>query len=347
MAGGSGTRFWPKSSTRNPKQLLALTGKRTQIQLTWDRLNTVVPTKNRWVICTKALAKATRKQLPKVHLLEESQGRNTMAAVCWSAWAAQLKEPGALVAVLPADAHVTDIPAFKTCLQGAYDLAERERKIVCLGIKPAFAATGYGYIHAGNPVGNGYEIKRFIEKPDAQRAQELYHSGHYYWNAGIFVFPTDVLINEVRAHAPDFASFFDRFLGKPQAKHNGAFNKSYATLPSISVDVALMEKTTQGALIPGDFGWNDLGSWTALPEVLPANSQAGLINARAGHMEIESEGIIADVTDRKFLGLIGVKDLIVVETENALLICHKDKAQKIKDLVGTIAKNKKLKKELL
>jgi mannose-1-phosphate guanylyltransferase len=345
MAGGSGTRFWPKSSAKHPKQLLALTGKKTQIQLTWDRLGGVVPAQNRWVIGTETLATAIRAQLPGAHQLKEPVGRNTMAAVCWSAWTLHGNggDKDALVAVLPADAFVGNVSAFRAALNEAFVVAEKEDRIVCLGIKPKFPSTAYGYIQGGRPLPTaGCEIEKFTEKPPADKAQEYFQSGEYFWNAGIFVFRAGAFIDEVRLYAPAFAAFFDKAAGNQSKIKSG-----YKNLPLVSVDVALMENTKRGALVPGDFGWNDLGSWPALAEVLPSNDQAGLIHAPGGHAAIDCSGLIVDVTDRKFVGLIGVSDLIVVETDKALLICRKDEAQKIKDLVGSLNQNKKLKDRLL
>jgi mannose-1-phosphate guanylyltransferase/mannose-6-phosphate isomerase len=266
-----------------------------------------------------------------------------MAAVCWSVWSVDHVQPDALIAVLPADAYIGDVPGYQKALNIAFAVAEKENRIVCLGIKPTSAATGYGYIQQGPELSSGAtEIARFIEKPDEKKAQELFSSGQYLWNAGIFVFPAKLFMNETRKLAPEFGSFFDKF-----AKSSTRLRNRYKDLPKISVDVALMEKTKSGALVPGDFGWNDIGSWPALAEVLKSNSPAGIVNSDGGHLSIDSQNCIVDVCGDKFVGLIGVKDLIVVETEGALLVCHKDEAQKIKDLVGQLEKDKKLSKKLL
>jgi len=344
MAGGSGTRFWPKSSSKIPKQLLSLTHKRSQIQLTFDRLESVVSKPNRWVIATKSLKSAIKKQLSGVKILAEPEGRNTMAAACWSAWTVAQKEPDGLVAVLPADAHIGDVGNYQATLEEAFLIAQRELRIVCLGIKPTFPATCYGYIQSGNSLqmGNGKTIAHFIEKPSKERAHEFFQSGSYSWNAGIFIFRADVFQEEVRIHAPDFAAFFDKNIKTEKKIISG-----YKKLPSTSVDVGLMEKTNKGAVVTGDFGWNDLGSWPALGEVLKPNSPAGIVNAPAGHISLNSKNVIVDVTEKKFVGLIGVENLIVVETSGALLICHQDHAQEIKNLVSEIRKNKKIAKKLL
>jgi len=271
------------------------------------------------------------------------------------------RDPDALVAVLPADAFVDDVEAFRSTLMKAFETAQTHGAIVCLGIKPTFAATGYGYIRTGPSPSSGVPrvegnngsgsaitnrnprpIEQFFEKPDVAHAQRFFKSGDYFWNAGIFVFSARVFQEETRKHAPEFAVFFDKNIGTSKRLKSG-----YRALPKVAVDVALMEKTDRGFLVQGDFGWNDIGSWPALAEVLKNNSVAGIVNAKSGHIAIDSDACVVDVTDGKFVGLIGVRDLIVVETSNALLVCHKDSAQKIKDLVGEIAKIKKLKVKLL
>ena len=208
MAGGSGTRFWPLSSIKRPKQLLKLTGKRSQIQLTSDRLQGIVKKSNRFVVCTKALEKPTKAHLPGIKTLGEPVGRNTMAAVCWGAWAIAQKNPEATLIVLPADAHISNVEKFQGVLKQAVDLAQQEHHIVCLGIKPTFAATGYGYIQNGEILKSGFKIARFVEKPNELKAKEFLSSGDYTWNAGIFVFRVKDLISEVRNHAPEFAKIF-------------------------------------------------------------------------------------------------------------------------------------------
>jgi mannose-1-phosphate guanylyltransferase len=248
-----------------------------------------------------------------------------------------------LVAVLPADAFIANVQEFQKALKVAFEIAENEKRIVCLGITPTAPATAYGYIQRGLPLkGAGHEIKEFVEKPDSEKAQRLYDSEEFLWNAGIFVFKAETFIEEVRTLAPEFAAFFDKNIKAPAKLKYG-----YKNLPSVAIDVALMEKTNKGALVAGDFGWNDLGSWPALQEVMPANSEAGVIKATGGFIAVGSKNIVADISSKKFLGLIGVEDLIVVETDNAILVCNQKNAQDIKTLVGLIEKNKKLAKFLL
>jgi mannose-1-phosphate guanylyltransferase/mannose-6-phosphate isomerase len=342
MAGGSGTRFWPRSTSKLPKQFLALTDKASMIQLTARRLEGVIEPKKRIVVATKDQAPLIRKQLGKIKILGEPEGRNTMAAVCWSAWEIHKQDPDASVVVLPADAHIGDVNAYKAALKAAFYTAERQDRIVCLGIKPTHPATGYGYIKSGEPIGGeSFSIAQFVEKPTPALAQEFVSSGQYLWNAGIFVFKAATFVSEARRLAPEFATQFDAIVQAPKK-----LAAIYRKLPKEPVDKALMEKTDKGAVNPGDFGWNDVGSWSALAEVLGHNTSAGRITAKGGYASVGSENIYAELAGDKFLGLVGVKDLVIVETANALLVCHKDKVQDIKNLVDVMKTHPKGKKTL-
>jgi mannose-1-phosphate guanylyltransferase len=263
-----------------------------------------------------------------------------MAAVCWGAWAVAEINPQAVVIVLPADAHITDVKKFKEAILEAVSLAQNKKRIVCLGIKPTFAATGYGYIQNGEPLQNGHTIARFIEKPPVEKAAEYFETGEYTWNAGIFVFNVSVLKEEVREHSAEFAKFFDENVLQPKN-----LKSKYKSLPKISVDVALMEKSRKGAVVKGDFGWNDIGSWRALEEVLTQGPE-GVLQTPGGHLALDCEGLIVNASPGKFVGLIGLKDLIIVETKDALLVCPKERAEQVKDLVGLMEKHSKWKKRL-
>lgn len=339
MAGGSGTRFWPKSSRKNPKQFLSLVGKRSMIQLTADRLKKILSAQRLSVVCSPEFQAQTKKHLGKIQIITEPEARNTMAAVCLSAWSIAQKNPDAILCVLPADAHIADANGYTKTLESAYVFAEEHSSIVCLGLKPTYPATAYGYIEVGPLLSEGsYKIAHFFEKPTIDKAERYFASGKYLWNAGIFVFKVQTFIEEVQSHAPKFYEAFQQyFKSKPNPTK---LKKLYASLPKEPVDIALMEKTNKGAVCVGDFGWNDIGSWPALAEVLPQNSEAGLVMAPGGHMAVNSSGIVAQLESKKFLGLVGVKDLVIVETKDAFLICAKDKAQEIKTLVDMMSQSK-------
>lgn len=339
MAGGSGTRFWPRSSQKNPKQFLKLTSNKSMIQETYNRLAGVVPPKNRWVICTKAHKAAVKKHLGNTKVLAEPSGRNTMAAACWTAWEIASQDPEACVVLLPADAYIKDPKQYQKVLSESFEVAHNNNSIVCIGIPPTYPATAYGYIETTEKLDKTLPISRFVEKPNEEKAKEFFDSGRFAWNAGIFVFKAGVFVNEVQEHAPEFFEAFSKaYFKKPKS-----WERFYNKLPSQPVDVALMEKTNLGAVVPGVFGWNDVGSWPALTEVLGDNFAGGQSIGPAEVLSLESEGNMLDLPSKKFIGLIGVKDLIVVETKDSLLVCHKDKAQDIKKIISHLGSKKKLK----
>ncbi|MBK9292901.1 MAG: hypothetical protein IPM57_00385 [Oligoflexia bacterium] len=374
MAGGSGTRFWPKSTSLKPKQFLNLFGKRSMIQMTFDRVKSLVTKKNISVVCSPGLSGLVKKHLPGVGLILEPEARNTMAAVCLSAWHCYRKDPEAVVCVLPSDAYISDVSGFQKVLESCFDFSMKNDFICCIGIKPTYAATGYGYIEAGelcSGSGDGksavtsteassrfYSIKRFVEKPESVKAGEYVASGKYSWNAGIFVFKASTFINEVRTHAPEFFAAFEGEKSNTEVKKSKIksqlkkiksateFKKVFKALPKVAVDVALMEKTKLGAVVPGDFGWNDVGSWPALEEVLPSNSEAGLVLG-ADSLSVGSSGVIASLDSKKFLALVGVKDLIIVESGDSILVCSKKSAQEIKTVVDSLKNSKNSKRSRL
>jgi mannose-1-phosphate guanylyltransferase len=310
------------------------------IQLTRDRTKSLAPAKNLSVVSTQNFSALTKKHLGKINFISEPQAKNTMAAVCLTAWQISQKDKNAIIAILPADAHIADSKEFQRVLEQAFQFAEKNPSIVCVGIQPTFAATIYGYIESGTPLTSNFsKIARFVEKPPKEKAEEFIASKKYLWNAGIFVFKVQTLIEEVRSLAPEYAKAFD-FLMKNKSK----IKSIYKNLPSESVDTALMEKTSSGALINGNFGWNDIGSWPALAEVMGQNSEAGYIHAPGGSLSIDSHNVVADLSSKKILALVGVQDLIVVETKDAILICSKDKADKIKNIVEQLKKSKKFNK---
>jgi len=338
MAGGSGTRFWPKSSRKNPKQFLDLCGKRSMIQLTYDRLKKLTPPKNAWVVTHKDFAKQVQKHLPPIsqsNILQEPEARNTMAAVCLSAYKIQAKDPNAILVCLPADHFIGDVAEFQKTMGTAVKTAKELNRIVVIGMRPTYPATGFGYIEQGTPLNAlALSVSRFHEKPDAQQATQYIQSGQFFWNAGIFVMPVRLFIEETREHAPEYSKIFDSW----DLKEN-SLPRLYKKLPKQPIDIALMEKTRHGALLRGDFGWNDLGSWPSLLEVRQPNSDAGLIMSK-GHFAVESKGVLIEAPD-KFVGLVGVQDLIIVETDKALLICKMDRAQDIKKIVEHLQTKKR------
>ncbi len=310
------------------------------IQLTFDRLTGLIPRGNISVVSPKEFKGKIKKHLGKIKVFNEPEARNTMGAICLSAWNIGVRDPEAIIAVFPSDAYIADTDEFRKALSESYEYAALNHSIVCLGIKPTFPATGYGYIESGAPLsGSIRTIERFVEKPNESTAEEFFKSGSFIWNAGIFIFKAQTFFEEVETHAFDFFTAFETI-----SRKKTRLKKIYSGLPKESIDTALMEKTRAGVVMSGDFGWNDIGSWPALQEVLPANSAAGLVLSQGGFEEVDSSGIIASIDSKKFLGVVGLKDIVIVETKDAILVCSKDKAQEIKTLVSKLQGNKKFKK---
>jgi mannose-1-phosphate guanylyltransferase len=333
LAGGSGTRFWPLSRRARPKQLLALEGGRTLLQRTVDRLAPLVAPRDVWVCTTAALAAEVRAQLPAVpaaQVLAEPEGRNTAPAIAWavsSMPAARRAEP---VAVLPADHRIGDDAGFRDVLARAARAAEGGR-VLALGVKPRWAETGYGYLEIAGPLADDpalLRVARFVEKPDRVRAEAFLRDGRHLWNGGIFVFRGDTLLRLVERHLPALASGLQAIAREPRRRV-----ELYATLPAISIDHGVMEKLDELATVTLDCGWSDLGSWEALAEVLPrdrdGNSAQGEVVAVDAHRNLLW-------ADQGTVTVLGVDDLVVVRTGDAVLVMRKERSQEVRQIVDRL-----------
>jgi mannose-1-phosphate guanylyltransferase len=346
LAGGRGTRFWPLSRKKRAKQLLALDGKQTMIQQTVARLLPVAPAKNFWIITNEDLRVAIAKQLPKLpkaQILAEPVGRNTAPAIGLAAFLLLRENPEAVIGLFPSDHVIGDEQRYRATLQRGIEIAAAGENIVVLGIRPNRAETGYGYIEAGSAAqGDALRVRRFTEKPDATKAAEFVAAGNYFWNSGMFLWSARTLAAALREHLPETASLLQTIAAAfGTRKFAATFRKLYPKCENISVDYAVLEpRSTKGELagnifcLPADFGWNDLGSWTALHEHhcaksgppegnLVAGSGVFLMNARGNY--IHAPG--------KFVAAVGVNDLVVVETADALLITTRQHAQDVGKVV--------------
>ncbi len=331
LAGGSGTRFWPASRRARPKQLLALDADRSLLAQTVDRLGPLVPPERVWLSTTAALASAVTAQLPGIareRVLAEPAGRNTAPAIAASLLAMPAAARQGVVAVLPSDHRVADPEAFRAALAAAFDAAERFDRIVALGVTPRWPETGFGYLElgAGLPDGGALrEVIRFREKPDRATAEAFLASGRHLWNAGIFVFRGTRLLEEIARHAPELAAGLERLAGEPERAE-----ELYAELPSISIDFAVMEHVQGMAAIALDCGWDDLGSWQALYEVLPADAAGNRTHGQAVAVEATGNLLFAD---QGLVAALGVSDLIVVRTGDAVLVAPRERAQEVRRIV--------------
>lgn len=324
MAGGSGTRFWPESRKSFPKQFLHFEPKRSLITATSDRLGALVPEKSRWVVCGpahKTLVEKDLPTLPAAQLLIEPKAKNTAPAIALATKHVLDVAPDAIVCVLPADHYIKDEVAFRVALELAAKEAEKGG-VVTLGVTPTRPETGFGYIERGE----GAAVKRFIEKPPLKDAEGYAKSGKHFWNAGIFVFKAQEMQRLFATLAKDI---WEPLTTLPLA---AAFDK----VPSISIDYAIAEKAPQMKVVPLDCGWSDVGGWDALPEVLAADAQGNVADANL--LAIDARGNIVKVPHGKRICLVGVEDLIVVDTKDALLVMPKGQGQRVREVVAGLEK---------
>jgi mannose-1-phosphate guanylyltransferase len=356
LAGGRGTRFWPLSRKKRAKQLLALDGNRTMIQQTVARLLPLASPKQLWVITNEDLRPEIRRQLPRLpreQIIAEPVGRNTAPAIGLTAFILQHSDPNAVIGLFPSDHVIADDKRYREILQAGIKIAASGDNIVVLGIQPTRAETGYGYIEAGSPVsGDVRNVRRFTEKPDVERAAEFLRAGSFFWNSGMFLWSARTLTNALEEHLPKTAALLKKIAADyGTRKFGGTLQRLYPKCENISVDYAILEprsaKGEQGASIfclPADFGWNDLGSWTALHEHQAAKrppANGNLISAQ-GIFTLNASGNYVHAPG-KFVAVVGVDDVVVVETEDALLVTTRENAQDVGKVVKYLDE-KKLKK---
>lgn len=339
LAGGRGTRFWPRSRRANAKQVLKFFGDRSLIQQTVDRLRPILPPERIWILTNDHLRAEIVKQLPEVpkkQILAEPAQRNTAPAIGLAAHILQSIDPEAVMGVFPAD-HVIGKPKeYVKLLRPAFKAA-KEGKIVVLGIEPRWAETGYGYIEMANVQG---PVKSFREKPDAKTAEQFVAAGTFYWNAGMFFWKTSVLLDALHRFLPETASLI---AGLPPFSSRQFAAKMADVFPrceNISIDYAVLEKASNVVGIPaGDIGWNDVGSWDAVYELQKRDAAGNAL--RADTLIQDSAGNYVDGAKNKLIALLGVHDLIVVDTPDALLIADRRRAQQVGDLVKQLEKQKR------
>ncbi len=353
MAGGRGTRFWPLSRRRRAKQLLALDGKQTMIQQTVARSQALARPKNFWIITNDDLRGAIMRQLPRLtakQILAEPCGRNTAPAIGLAAYLLLRHDSEAVLGLFPSDHVIGDEKRYRETLERGIAIAAAGENIVVLGIRPTRAETGYGYIEAGGAAGeHALQVLRFTEKPDAQRAAEFVRAGNYYWNSGMFLWSARTLARALEEHLPKTASRLAEIAAAfGTSKFAKTFRKLYPRCENISVDYALLEpRSAKGAsasnivCLPADFGWNDLGSWTALYEHHAAKKTVagGNLISASGHFVLNAEGNYVHAPG-KFVATVGVTGLVVVETEDALLITTREHAQDVGKVVKYLDEKK-------
>ncbi|MEI9997682.1 MAG: sugar phosphate nucleotidyltransferase [Verrucomicrobiota bacterium] len=335
MAGGSGERFWPLSRIARPKHLVPLLSEATLLEQTVKRVEHALPSSQIFVLTNAAQVEGCQKVLPhlKPHqFIAEPAKRDTAPACALGTALVRRLDPDAVVVFLPADALIKDEKTFGAQLKAASALAAEQDTIVTFGIRPSYPSTRFGYLQAGEALPHStaacpfFHADKFVEKPDAATAEKYLKSGTFFWNAGIFLWKTGTFLREAKRLKPELAEFVEHF---PKTDFEPYLAEKFPALPKISVDYAIMEKASHVTVAEARFDWDDMGSWTALPAHLPMDEYGNTLRgAVAVH---DSKNNIA-LSQRRLIALCGVSDLIVVETEDTVLVCHRDAAEQIKHL---------------
>ncbi len=348
MAGGSGTRFWPASRSLRPKQLLALTGQQTMLQSTVTRLDGLMPSERIWIATGKTLADPIAEQLPDVprgNILVEPCKRDTAACIGLAALALLQKDPDAVMAVMPSDHVIAEPGAFQQALLAADELVrERPDRIVTFGIKPTYPAESFGYIERGEalenhwPAAEGlnlYRVAKFREKPAATVAREYVESGKFYWNSGIFVWSARTILAALNHHQPELArrlQTIQQAWDKPDFAE--ILDREFSAIRGISIDYAVMEHARDVVVIEAPFTWDDVGSWQAIARLDGADADGNTV--RAKHLGINTSGTIVRSDDDHLIVTLGLRDCIVVRTNDATLIARKQDEESIRQVVKAL-----------
>lgn len=341
MAGGRGERFWPKSRNNYPKQFLSLTGDgETMIQKTVNRLGSLIKPEDVFVVTNESYSGLVKEQLPELpgeNILLEPAARNTAPCIALAAAVIRKKYGDAVMIVLPSDHLIKFNQMFIDTLKNAVNAAGKDCRLVTIGITPTYPETGYGYIHfgaddSGEP--GVYSVKRFVEKPNIELAKEYYNSGEYLWNSGMFAWKISSIEANLRKHLPDMSEGMDRIYEAAGTEgFEAAVAEEFPKFRSESIDFGVMEKATDVCTIPGNFGWDDVGNWLAVERVNKTNEYGNMIQGDV--ISINTKNTIV-CGGKKLIATVGIEDLVVVDTEDALLICAKDSTQDVKKVIENL-----------
>lgn len=333
MAGGSGTRFWPRSRRLVPKQLLPVLGSQSLLQETVKRLRGFVPSDQILIVTHRDHATAVRRQLPdlpRANVLVEAIARNTAPCLALAALEIERRAPGAVFVSVPADHAIADVAEFRATLLEALAWAAAEPVAITIGIRPTAPETGYGYIHVGAAMaGRTARVRAFVEKPDAGRARRFLAGNKHLWNSGMFAWRTTTLLALLDRLLPDVMRPLRAAMAKPARQRPAALARAYARVPSISIDYGVMEHARDVLVVAGSFGWNDVGSWAALAEI-PGTAASHVIPVDADGSVVFGNG--------RLVAVVGLADVIVVDTPDAVLVCHRDRAQDVRRVVDELGR---------
>ena len=345
LAGGGGTRFWPLSRQNSPKQLLNLSGNDIMLNETIARLQGVIPQESTFIVTGKnqvgLLKSILPDSIPRDNILQEPQGRNTAPCILYAAMHLEKHYGEGVMCILPSDHYIENVDELKRIITKCIDKAETEDYLLTIGIKPSFAATGYGYICCDRQsVNNGfYKVEDFVEKPSFKIAEEYFKSGNYFWNSGMFIWRTSVIIESFKRFLPKIYDKMKEIIDHMKApcedtdSGDTVLDRLYPQLQSISIDYGIMERSDNVYVIPGDFGWNDVGSWDSLGAIFKPDASGNIVKAQ--HVGIDTKNSIVYGSGR-IIATIGLEDTIVVNTDDALLICPKNRAQDVKKIVDIL-----------
>ena len=338
LAGGSGTRLWPLSTPNFPKQFLPLPNGNSMIQETLLRVAPLVSPEQTWVVTGRSMAALVEEHLPVLdpaHILREPKGRNSAPAIAWIAATIARQDPEAVMVTLSADHVITEVEAFRQALQLAQKTAS-QGKLVTLGITPTAPETGFGYIRYADQTGEGFGHQvftgeRFVEKPNRATAQSYLDDGHYVWNSGMFIWQVQTILREFRIHQPEIMQCIERIVnatGTPDEEI--MLNEIWPSIPSVSIDYGIMEKTSHFAVIPANIGWNDVGNWEQYGALFPSDEQG--VKRMGTHEDLGSQNIFVYNTTQRQIFTIGLEEIIVVEMDDKTVICHINDVQRVKEL---------------
>jgi len=345
MAGGKGERFWPLSTSRRPKQLLALVGEKSLLAQAVDRLEGLIPPERVLVVTNKDLVEASREAapiLPAENIVGEPVGRDTAAAVALAGALVGAKSADATFCILTADQVMGDLDVYRRTLQESLELASKQDVLITIGMEPNAPSTAFGYVEAGPELQNGNKItfhraRRFVEKPDEDTAERYIKSGRYFWNSGMFIWSVKSLHAAFKQHCPELSWLMEHLTTAVREDSlKPALEAAYPPLEKISIDYALMEKADNIIMAKGTFSWDDVGSWTALTNHFPADESG---NIAIGSLETVDSGNNIVFSRDRTTAMIGVSDLIVVQAEGVTLICPRERAQEIKQLLQQVREN--------
>lgn len=343
MAGGTGTRFWPKSRSKNPKQFLALWGSKSLLQLTKERIARFLPEENVFVVTNQNYLKKVVEQLPEVspkNVFVEPVRRETATCIGLATLKLSNIDPEGIIIVLTSDHYIADEVEFFRTLNCAVEVARNNNYLVALGMNPTIPKTGYGYLRLGKKIAADcqgksiYAVEKFTEKPDLATANQFVQSGNYLWNSGMYIFRASVMMDAIRQYLPKLAFSLAQIkmaLGTDEEEKVMAEN--YHDIEKVSIDYGIMEKASNVAVVPASFGWDDLGSWTVLSQILPPDAGGNVIQGQ--HVGIDTANCIISGED-KLVATLGVRDLVIIQSSDVVLICQKERDQDVKELVKKV-----------